>query len=318
MSDLPQPHIWTLTDERAGNLHQAQALARAMGGADHHVVLRLPAPWRWLAPHGVIGALGRMQLPVDSPWPDIAIGCGRQSALALRALKRHRRIFTVQILDPRFDAGAYDIVVAPAHDQLAGDNVIRSIGAVHGIDDEWLIHARREFPEFAALPRPLSGVLIGGPHRDAALTESAVLALLDEVGKLSVDAGGSLLVCGSRRTPEAWRPLIRARTIALGGRVWMDHSDGINTYRGCLAHADRLFVTADSVNMLSEACAVGVPVTSDHRGGLSGKLSRFHEGLQQAHLLSSLQHPCAPLVPLRETAGIADRILKRWRESTGG
>ncbi len=316
MSDLPPPRIWTLTDERAGNLHQAQALARAMGGADHHVVLRLPAPWRWLAPHGVIGALARMHLPGDSSWPDIAIGCGRQSALALRALKRHRRVFTVQVLDPRFDPGAYDIVVAPAHDLLAGDNVIRSIGAVHGIDDEWLIHAKREFSDLATLPRPRFGVLIGGPHREAPLSESAVLALLDDVGKLSANAGGSLLVCGSRRTPESWRPLIRTRVIELGGQVWMDPSDGVNHYRGCLAYADRLFVTADSVNMLSEACAVGVPVVSDQRGGLSGKLSRFHEGLQRAHLLSSVQQPCAPPVPLRETTGIADRILSRWRAST--
>jgi hypothetical protein len=57
---------------------------------------------------------------------------------------------------------------------------------------------------------------------------------------------------------------------------------------------------------------------SDHRGGLSDKLWRFHEGLRRAHLLSSVQQPCAPPVPLRETVGIADRILTRWRESTGG
>jgi mitochondrial fission protein ELM1 len=223
----------------------------------------------------------------------------------------------VQILDPRIDTREYDIVVAPAHDLLRGDNVINSIGAIHGIDAQWLIRARHEFSEFAALPRPLFGVLVGGPHREAPLTVSALLELLQRVCQQARALGGSVSVCGSRRTPAAWHPTLRAQALKHGARIWMHADDGVNPYRACLAYADRLVVTADSVNMLSEACALGVPVTSFSSSGLSGKLARFDDALRRAHLLSTLEHPVAPPMPLRETAGIAERILARWGESTG-
>ena len=49
---------WLLTDGHAGNLRQAEALARALGVADAHVPPLWPAaPWRWLAPRRLPGAV---------------------------------------------------------------------------------------------------------------------------------------------------------------------------------------------------------------------------------------------------------------------
>ncbi|MDZ4812594.1 MAG: mitochondrial fission ELM1 family protein [Pseudomonadota bacterium] len=317
MSPARIPTIWTLTDNRAGNLNQAQALAQAIGAVDRHVSLQFPAPWRWLAPRGVFGALPHLSLPTDASWPDVAIGCGRQAALALRAMKHHRRTFTVQILDPRVETHLFDLVAAPAHDPVRGTNVLTTTGALNAIGEDWLEKARRECAELAFLPRPLIGVLIGGPHRDAPLSEAALESLLEQIARQIAASGGSFLVCGSRRTPREWRPMLRARTLQLGGRVWLDEDDGANLYRACLAHADRLVVSADSVNMLSEACAVGVPVTSFSAGALSGKLARFDATLQRALLLSPLDQPAPPVAPLREAAALAQAVLQRWRESTG-
>jgi mitochondrial fission protein ELM1 len=308
------PRISTYSDERAGNRHQAEALAAAMGGRGRHVTLRFPLPWRWLAPRGVAGALGRFPASTDDALPDIAIGCGRQAALALRALRR-RGVYTVQILDPRIDPGHYDLVVAPAHDALAGTNVLSTTGALHAIDDAWLIDARRSHAELAALSRPLDVILIGGPHREAALTEAALTALIERCAARSSSAGGSLYVCGSRRTPAPWRPLLRAHALALGAQVWMDADDGSNPYRGLLAHADRLVVSADSVNMLSEACGTGVPVASFGAAPPTGKLLRFKTALDDAGLLCDLDAPRPPRAPLREAAGIAEQVLQRWRQA---
>ena len=310
------PTLWTLSDDRAGNFNQAQALALAIGAVERHVSLQFPPPWKWLAPRGVFGALRHMELPADVSWPDVAIGCGRQAALALRALSHRSGVFTVQILDPRIDSQRFDLVVTPAHDQLVGSNVLTTTGALNVIDDCWLDNARRDAAELASLPRPLIGVLIGGPHHEAPLSEVILEFLFEHIARQIAASGGSLLVCGSRRTPREWRPMLRARTLQLGGRVWLDEHDGANLYRGCLAHADRLVVSADSVNMLSEACAVGVPVASFSAGALSGKLARFDAALQRARLLSTLDLPTRPVMPLRETAGLAQLVLQRWREST--
>lgn len=307
------PRIWTLTDDRAGNFNQAQALALAMGMIDRHISVQFPPPWRWLAPRGVVGALHHLHLPDDALWPDIAIGCGRQAALALRALKRQRQVFTVQILDPRIDPRAFDVVVTPTHDQLSGENVFTTTGALNAIDAIWLRDARTDFAELAALPRPRVGLLIGGPHAEAPLAESALVSLFEKLALHTKSEGGSLMICASRRTPIAWRPLLRASALALGARVWMDADDGSNPYRGFLAYADRLVVTADSVNMLSEACAVGVPVISFAAGRLRGKLLRFDRALRHAEQLCALDDPKPPTSPLRETTLLAERILQRWR-----
>jgi len=321
---MPQPpRIWTLSDRHAGNRHQAAALAAALGGAERHIELDFAAPWRWLAPRLVGGALAalpaatRTALAGDAP--AIAIGCGRQAALALRMLKRAlgARVFSVQILDPRIDPSAFDRVIAPQHDRLVGANVIHSIGALHAIDPAWIATARADFPGFAALPRPRLAVLIGGPHRHAGLDLDAIGKLAAKLYAHRTRVGGTIHLLGSRRTPGALHAALRATARALSASIWLDESDGPNPYRGLLAHADQVLVTADSVGMLSEACALGVPVASFSAYPLRGKLLRFDQALRAGGLLSELADPLAPPVPLRETAAIAERVRSAWRNSVG-
>ncbi|MBV8156586.1 MAG: mitochondrial fission ELM1 family protein, partial [Dyella sp.] len=71
-------------------------------------------------------------------------------------------------------------------------------------------------------------------------------------------------------------------------------------------------VTPDSVNMLSEACAVGCPVHTLVVGTLPEKLQRFHQALRQAgrlHDIDAIAIP--PIEPLRETAAIAGMLYER-------
>ena len=88
--------------------------------------------------------------------------------------------------------------------------------------------------------------------------------------------------------------------------------DGNNPYPGALGWADRLVVTPDSVNMLSEACAVGCAVHTFVSGNLPAKLARFHRSLREAGLLHDIDED-APVqqAPLRETAAIAEVLRKR-------
>src|SRR5688572_22168168 len=145
---------WTLSDGRAGNARQARALAAAMGHAHaRDVVLAARAPWRWVAPRswpGSAHAFGSTFHRLEAHPPRLAIGCGRQAALATRRL-RARGARVVQILDPRLPPSAWDVVVAPEHDALAGDNVVRLLGSLHPVDDLWLAQARSDFSILAPL-----------------------------------------------------------------------------------------------------------------------------------------------------------------------
>lgn len=133
MTDSARPRIWALSDGAAGNERQATALAQALGGDVRVVRIRVREPWAALAPRLTLGARSaihdREGHALAPPWPDIAIGCGRRASLATRVLRdwSEGRTFTVQILDPRIDPAEFDIVVAPQHDRVRGENVIRSI-----------------------------------------------------------------------------------------------------------------------------------------------------------------------------------------------
>src|SRR3954467_12207646 len=156
MSEEHVPTCWTISDGAAGNERQATALADALGLVARNVRIRVRQPWDALAPRLALAASTAVRdsegRPLAPPWPDIAIGCGRRAALVTRALRAWNagHTFTVQILDPRIDTRAFDVVIAPQHDGVDGANVIRSIGALNPIDARWLGEARTRFVRFAA------------------------------------------------------------------------------------------------------------------------------------------------------------------------
>jgi mitochondrial fission protein ELM1 len=310
---------WTISDGTAGNERQALALARALGLAPRVLRIDLRQPWNALAPRLTIGAAIRDQegAPLAPPWPHIAIGCGRRAALVTRMLRGWSggRTFTVQILDPRIEAAAFDVVIAPQHDHVTGTNALYSIGALNAVDHDWLAAGRTRFANFAALPVPRTAVLIGGSNRAQRLDEAYFDALLERLCARHAADGGSFLISVSRRTRVATTSLLRTRFAKFPGVFFDGSADSENPYAGYLAWADRLVVTPDSVNMLSEAAATGKPVYTFALRPISGKLAAFHaELIASGHLrrLDDATHRPQP-APLAETAAIAELVYERWR-----
>lgn len=310
---------WVISDGAAGNERQALALAQGLGLEAVTIRLRLARPWRWFAPHLTWLAGSAMRCTdgsrISTAWPDVAIGCGRTAALLTRCLRHWSggRCFTVQILDPRIAPHHFGAVIAPRHDALAGDNVITTLGAINTIDDAWLAHAREQFPALEALPVPRIAVLVGGPHKAQALDGDYLESLKQCLASLHARHGGSFLVSTSRRTPPEMRAALRSWFTQWPGVFWADRSDGENSYPGMLAWADRFVVSADSVNMISEACATGKPVHAFAPKPVAGKLARFHDALRNAGHLCALDAD-APTAqqPLRELPEVVQRARTLW------
>ncbi|HZX72613.1 MAG TPA: mitochondrial fission ELM1 family protein [Rhodanobacter sp.] len=309
---------WVITDEAAGNQRQALALAEHLGMPSRHLVLEPRAPWSWLAPRLILGgqlALSRSQRTwFAPPWPTVAIGCGRAAALFTRMLRplSAGHCHTVQILDPRLDPGLWDTVIAPRHDGLEGANVLRPLGSLNPVDEQWLADGRDACSHFDELPQPRVGVLLGGPRRGIALDAAYARDLGVRLLERQRAEGGSLLVLASRRTPAALTGILRPMLGAVPGLLWAGREDGPNPYPGVLGWADRLVVTPDSVNMLSEACAVGCPVLTLVGAPLPEKMLRFHQTLRDAGLLHNIDTVTfAAQTPLRETMRIAALVRAR-------
>jgi mitochondrial fission protein ELM1 len=303
-------------DGAAGNRRQAHALADALGMAIQELVVRPSAPTRWLAPRrwpGAAAALGAGFAAVRADPPPFAIGCGRQAALATRLLcGPATRV--VQVLDPRLAPHHWDLVVAPEHDGLHGDNVITLVGSLNPIDDAWLAAARTRFPALGALPSPRTAVLLGGPTRAVRMDRGGFEVLMAKLELWLALEGGSVLLLGSRRTPPLIAAVARERCTEMPGAHWFDDRDGENFYPGALAWADRIVVTPDSTNLISEACATGVPVFVAEPGRATGRQRKLIAELQaRGRVRPQEREPVHfPVEPLRETARVAERVKTRW------
>lgn len=308
--------VLALHDGRAGNARQANALAQALANGDAGeailhpgAVARLLAPRTWpcvSAPFGPGFQSHRAHPPV------VAVGCGRQAALATRLLRRCGSR-SVQILDPRINPRHWDLVVAPRHDDVRGGNVLSTLGSLHPVDDLWLAQARRDAAHLAALPAPHALLLVGGPTRHARLDDAGFLALLRDLRARARDEGGSFSAVASRRTPRRWRDALIDAAPALPGLRWRDERDGPNPYPGLLAHADRIVCTPDSVNMLSEAAATLAPVFAWSTGIAHGRLRLFLDELLASGRVRAFDDTLAAFAaePLRETPRVAAEARRR-------
>jgi len=304
-----------LSDGRAGNARQAIALAQALDADSKVIELQPRAPWRWLAPRRLAGsmhAFGATLTDVLARPPTLAIGCGRQAALATRLL-RERGIQVVQILDPRIDSRHWDCVVSPAHDGLRGDNIIETLGSLHPVDDLWLARARQAFPALGDLPAARTVLLVGGPSRHAVLDDVEFGAFLQRLVAQAIGEGGSLLALASRRTPQRWRDAMARVPQDVPGICWRDAGDGANPYAGALAWADRIVCTPDSVNMLSEAAATLAPVFVWAPERVTGRLRGFLDALRTSGRVRDVDDALASFsaAPLRETSRVATLLRQR-------
>ena len=310
---------WVISDGTAGNEKQALALALALGQQARIVRISLRAPWRWLAPTGPGDP--RKALPtaqralLTPPWPRLVVGCGRAAALVTLGVKRLSGGATriVQVLDPRKHRQHYDVLVVPEHDDLRGDNVVTTIGALNQIDDAWLAAGRESFPDFAELPSPRTAVLVGGPTRSMRLDGRYVDGLLAILDHWRQRDGGSFLVTCSRRTPPGLARRLRNRFESRPDVFWANDDDGENPYAGLMGWADRIVVTPDSANLISEACATGTPVHFYSPRPMAGKIGRLLRELTETGCLRPLKLEYQPwsYAPLRELPRIAAQLRAR-------
>jgi uncharacterized protein len=314
--------IWVVTDGRAGIENQALGLAEAIARRSPAIIsprrVRLRTPWNLLPPWAVAfprAALSDNSDALEAPWPDLFIGCGRQSlpfALNVKAWSRGRS-FTVQLQDPRINPREFDLVISPSHDGLEGENVIATIGSCHRVTPERIAEGAAAFgQDLSALAPPCVAVLIGGKSKRQEIGEATAVRIADHLTRVRSETGASLLVTLSRRTGARARAVFEAR-LKNQSALYYD-GEGPNPYFAMLAAADAILVTADSVNMAAEAAATGKPVMILPVEGPPGKLAAFHSALAE--------RDCARVFtgrlenwryePLRETERAAQEVLARF------
>jgi mitochondrial fission protein ELM1 len=299
------PRCWVLTDTKIGTENQCLGLAEALGLAPIVHRIELSLPWAWTAPFLPMPRSAALA-GLSEPWPDLIITAGRQSVLPALAVKR--RAVTVAVQDPRVAPSRFDLVIAPAHDRVVGDNVLATLGAMHRVTKHRLeLEATRFAPLLAHLPRPRVAVIIGGDSRVHRLRASVAARLAAHLAQLAETYG--LLVTLSRRTSQEAAAVLRA-AIADHPNVVLWSGTGPNPFFAYLALADAILVTEDSVSMISEAASTGKPVHVVRVAGGSHKFDRFHRAMRDAGVTrpfhGAIEHWAYK--PLDDTARAASRV----------
>ncbi len=308
---------WVLTLGVPGMDNQSLGLAAAMGLQPVQKRIVPTAPWKyllpqfWLSPLRFLGAGSDTLAP---PWPDVLIGTGRLTVAVALAIRRASggKVFNIHIQNPYTAYDEFDVIVTPRHDMFEHPNGIQSIGGMHTLTQQRIAAAGEQWaPTFAHLPRPLVGVTVGGSNKCYKVTPEIGRQLGEQLARLSAETGAGILLTPSRRTGAAVEAELRRALANTPAYIW--DGTGENPYLAVLALADTLVTTADSVNMVSEACFTGKPVYVVDLAGGSKKFLRFHDTMRRGGytrpFTGKLEHWRYP--PLDDVGDVARQVLAR-------
>ena len=282
-----------LTDGKAGHENQSKAFARALGLDFQLVPVKFKSPFHKMLSYlfdrlGIrtVGLLHGLDELLNSPTPPLPhsstiIGTGSGTFYAAKALARRLGAKCGVVLYPRgYDLSSFDCILAPTFDNPAKLPTVVEIPANLVANDaafyEKGVAAFKE--RYQGATDNLVGVIVGGPNKCSSMTVEWMKARLDEIFAANKDA--SLCVTTSRRTPADVEALVDSYPWAYKLIYSKDHFNPIPAF---VQLAKRLYVTAESTGMLSEACTFGKAevVALDNLKPGPHKFRRFVENLRR-------------------------------------
>ena len=264
MTNFKNLRAWCLTDGSAGMISQVKGLADALNLNFEQKTIDLKFPWNKL-PVGILppskiifNNYRQISLESNIP-PDIIISCGKRSIYASLHLKKSlkNKVFSIHIQNPKINPAHFDLVVAPAHDDLKGKNVLQTDLALNHINKSLLSkEAELYAAQFSKIEKPICAIFLGGQNRNYRFDMSVVKVLADQVDKIIKNNDIQLYILFSRRTDEFIIEYLKERFLNQN-IIW--NGEG-NPYLALMKFSKYLICTADSVSIISESISSTKPV----------------------------------------------------------
>ena len=293
-----------LTDGKAGHENQSKAFARALGLDFELVPVKFKSPFHkalsYLFDRLGVRTVGLLQgldglsaeppnhpttqppnhLTTQPPNHQTVIGTGSGTFYAAKALARRIGAKCGVVLYPRgYDLASFDCILAPSFDNpTKRPNVVEILANLVANDAAFYEKGVAAFAERHSGPTDnLVGVIVGGPNKCSTMTAEWTKARLDEI--FAANKGAQLCVTTSRRTPADVEAVVDSYPWDYKLLYSRDHFNPIPAF---VKLAKRLYVTAESTGMLSEACTFGSAevVALDNLNPGPHKFRRFVENLR--------------------------------------
>tara|TARA_Y100000590_G_scaffold419571_1_gene521412 strand:+ start:16 stop:966 length:951 start_codon:yes stop_codon:yes gene_type:complete len=246
-----------LTQGMHGMISQVEGLAKALGLSFKHETIQLNKFWNFFPPKftPVIDNILEKKFVCDSR---IIISCGRKSVIPSILLKKRfkKEVFNIHIQDPKVNLNNFDSIICPEHDDLHGENVVKTKGAIHYLtNDEIQRNINYLKPKQGG--KKIVTFIIGGPNKYYSFSEKQMDQMFAKIKNMFISTKYKLIIIPSYRTPEN---ILKLAFNYFNQDHLVVRERDKKAYLSSLGLADTIIVTCDSTSMISEAAITGKPV----------------------------------------------------------
>jgi len=243
------PRIWLIVGDRLGDNAQTENLMAGLGLPYERRYVKVVDPWVKGKPK-VIPSLHHLDLDASdelaAPWPDLVVTVGRRMSMVARWIREQSGGQTRIVLvgKPSGATDPYSLIITSAEVQMPpASNLLQISLPLLEVDVERVRRAADDWRErFAGLPRPLVGILVGGPTNPFVFNRGVTRRLL-QIARQVVERGGTPYFTTSPRTPpEATAALQRELPAGAQFFEWRRGAPD-NPYHALLGLADEFVVT---------------------------------------------------------------------------
>ena len=281
-----------VTDGKAGHENQSKAFCRALGKEFELLKVEYRSPvmkgMAYLCDRigiktGSVFSSGAIQDPTGI---EAVVCTGSTAFYPGKVIARRLRVPVAAILYPKGYRMDFDCILAPEFDRPSPrPNLVPVPVNLTVPDPDFYANGvqqfRSRFPQGwdrEGKVKSAVGVIVGGPNGFAEMTVKKMKPLLDSL--FAATPGQNHWVTTSRRTPPEVETLIAGYPFEYQLLFSQDHFNPIPAF---VSLCDRLFVTADSTGMISEAVTCGhsqVEVLMNLKDDTS-KFARFVHDLER-------------------------------------
>jgi len=189
---------------------------------------------------------------------DVVISCGRKSVIPSIYLKKKfkNKIINIHVQDPKVSLDNFDFIVAPEHDDLTGNNVLTTKGAIHYLRNSEL-NENENYLKPKINKEKLITLIVGGPNKYYDYNDKILDEIFLKIKENFINKGYQLIFIPSMRTPQ--NVINKAANFFGENQIIITNVDK-KAYLSSLKLADHIVVTCDSTSMISEAAMTGKPI----------------------------------------------------------
>jgi mitochondrial fission protein ELM1 len=247
-----------LTEGMHGMISQAEGLAKALGLNFFHEKIELNNFWKLMPSKFTPVKRFIFKNSIKENF-DVIISCGRKSVIPSIFFKQNsqKKIFNIHIQDPKVSLKNFDFVVAPEHDDLEGENVISTKGALHYLNMKEIDENRGYLEDKINKNKDIITLILGGPTKYYKYTKENIQKIYSKLNNNINKKNLHLVVIPSMRTPSETIKL--AKEYFGSDHLIIDNVDK-KAYLSGLSLAKFIVVMCDSSSMISEAALTGKPI----------------------------------------------------------